>query len=672
MNHMREVLETQDALEQRHLVGEFVGILLALPACLGGVLWLLAATDLAVARDAWAPLLAALAFSVLLSRAPFHWIIEREGGGADSASSTLSSLAHLSATLLFGPTALWVYLLSVTVSYTSQWRAQHATTGRLNLIRNYLQNIGVYVLGALIGLALYQRLGGAHPPAPWPGGALLALIVVGAVAAVRWLWLAVVIVGAHRLGMGTTHGPALRRYLRFAAFTVLPDAFAVLAAVIYAQVGPGAYLVLLLGALLVSRLAHRLSQAVEQRAQRSRELEQLEQLGRALLSAPPDASALPAVLAAHVPPMFRHRAIEIRVAGQPLLRAPADAPALPDAAWADIGRLQGPRIFGIGSHLPWDTDPLPGALAVAPLGQAAPEVSGGVALVLAETVGAPDAVLPALQSLAAQVAAALRQAELHAQDLARQRMAQELAVAGQIQQSLLPRALPALPGWQISAALRPARETSGDFYDLIPLPGARLGLLIADVADKGTGAALIMTLCRTLLRTYAPEHADRPDRLLAAVNRRLIAETDSQMFVTLFYGVLEPATGRLCFGNAGHNPPLLLRHGGGPAPELLTRTGIPLGIEADLAWTMCEVVLESGDLLVLYTDGVTEAEDVVAAPFGMDGLLAAAEGRARGSAEQVSQGILDAVAGFVGDAPQADDLTLVVVARERTLAQDAG
>jgi sigma-B regulation protein RsbU (phosphoserine phosphatase) len=277
---------------------------------------------------------------------------------------------------------------------------------------------------------------------------------------------------------------------------------------------------------------------------------------------------------------------------------------------------------------------------------------------------------PALQVLADQIAAALHQADVHAQTLAHQKTVQELDFAWQIQASFLPDALPQIDGWQLAATLKPCKETSGDFYDVISLPNGRLGFLIADVADKGMGAALFMALSRTLIRTYAFEHPTRPDLVLQSTNRRILTDTRNNMFVTVFYGILNPTSGELTYANAGHNPPYLFKaHAVDNSLELiksrgLRNTGMPLGILKQATWQAKSTTLDHGDTLIMYTDGITEAENVQDGFFGDYRLLAATQHNLNGSALAIQDAILSAVDQFSDSGAQCDDETLVIIKRQ--------
>jgi sigma-B regulation protein RsbU (phosphoserine phosphatase) len=276
---------------------------------------------------------------------------------------------------------------------------------------------------------------------------------------------------------------------------------------------------------------------------------------------------------------------------------------------------------------------------------------------------------------------ALRQLQKQLQD-ANTRFENELALAAEIQASFLPGELPEIAGWQLRATLIPARETSGDFYDVIPLPNGRLGLVVADVTDKGTGAALYMALSRTLLRTYAVENDTRPDLAFNAAHRRIIADTNSSQFVTVFYGVLDPVSGTLTYANAGHNPPYLFsahnRADASAAVQELTNTGPPLGLRMfkDTTWERRQIALSPGDVLVAYSDGVTEAQDGHGEFFEEERLLdlmqanLGAQERHGPSAQGIEDTILSTVHEFVGEAPQQDDITLMVLVRQVSSGAD--
>ncbi len=246
------------------------------------------------------------------------------------------------------------------------------------------------------------------------------------------------------------------------------------------------------------------------------------------------------------------------------------------------------------------------------------------------------------------------------------KVGQELALAGEIQTSFLPNKLPEIAGWQLAATLEPARETSGDFYDFISLPNGQLGILVADVVGKGMGAALYMALSRTLIRTYAVQYPIQPDLVLEVVNHRILLDTHADMFVTVFYGVLDPGSGRLIYGNAGHNPPYLLSSKNKEAEQALIRTGIPLGMFGEGTWERKTVQLALGDMLILYTDGMTEAQDQQKGFFGQERLLEVARANLGRSARAVQEALITAVHDFAGDMPDAwrDDVTVMVIVRE--------
>jgi serine phosphatase RsbU (regulator of sigma subunit)/DNA-binding NarL/FixJ family response regulator len=401
--------------------------------------------------------------------------------------------------------------------------------------------------------------------------------------------------------------------------------------------------------------------------------EGLERMGRALLDAPPDASTLPQILREHVPDIFADSQIEIQhfVSSQVLLRHPDGWLADLTPVWSWLRAVPETHCLLPSMPAPWADHPaIDGAIVVAPIIDI--ETGQAIGGIYVSPYRNPEVVLAwtsAIESLAARIASTLHGAQVYAQTRAQQRVEQELALAGQIQASFLPEVLPDLPGWQIAAVLEPARETSGDFYDFIALPGGRLGFLIADVANKGMGAALYMALCRTLIRTYAAEHPSEPELVLSATNRRLLMDARAGLFVTAFYGVIDPDTGTLVYCNAGHNPPLLLSARDRSPVRELRRTGIALGAVEDQAWQQSTVQIAPGDVLLLYTDGITEAQDPNGSFFGADRLFGSLQASLYSStgeapnAQAIQDALLAEIHAFVGNAPQFDDITSVVLAR---------
>ncbi|WP_298932351.1 SpoIIE family protein phosphatase [uncultured Ramlibacter sp.] len=243
----------------------------------------------------------------------------------------------------------------------------------------------------------------------------------------------------------------------------------------------------------------------------------------------------------------------------------------------------------------------------------------------------------------------------------------ELAIGRDIQRSFLPDTLPSVDGWDLSARFQPARQVAGDFYDAFALPDGRLGLVMADVCDKGVGAALFMALFRSLLRVLARQEFSDPDprtvvvHTLASIND-YIAQTHSKanMFATVFFAVLSPATGELQYVNAGHDPPVVLDPGS-PAPRRLAPTGPAVGLQAGLLFRAESTVLAPGALLLAFTDGVTDARDQDAQMFGEDRLLALLGAEPDASVGALLDSIEAALASHVGDGPRFDDISLLAV-----------
>jgi serine phosphatase RsbU (regulator of sigma subunit)/anti-sigma regulatory factor (Ser/Thr protein kinase) len=280
-----------------------------------------------------------------------------------------------------------------------------------------------------------------------------------------------------------------------------------------------------------------------------------------------------------------------------------------------------------------------------------------------------------LETLASQAAPAVRVGQLvreqQAEIRARGRLEQELAVAQLIQQNFLPKELPALEGWQVAAYYRAARAVGGDFYDFIELPDGRLGIVIGDVTDKGVPAAMVMAATRSVLRASA-QRLIEPGVVLARVNDNLCPDIPENMFVTCFYGVLNPASGHLRYANAGHNLPLVHADGAGSD---LRATGMPLGLLPGMDYEEREATLAEGACVLLYSDGLVEAHDREREMFGTERVTALLEHRREDSGAVIDD-LLAALDRFTGgELEQEDDITLVVLrhagagAGVRTLAE---
>lgn len=270
--------------------------------------------------------------------------------------------------------------------------------------------------------------------------------------------------------------------------------------------------------------------------------------------------------------------------------------------------------------------------------------------------------LEILNGVAQQIALAIQNDVFQKEMVSRERLDMEVQLARQIQETFIPKQLNAPPGWDLAARWRTALQMGGDFYDVIPLPDGRLGLFIADVADKGIPAALFMALTRTLVRA-AVLQTDSPARALAQVNDLLYPDCEQGMFVTAVYGALDPKTGRFTYANAGHNPPIWLRSSEVGA-ELLTRTGIALGVIEHAEMTDRFINLALGDRLIFYTDGITEAFSADGEIFGDQRLQTVLLESEAGTALELLEQIDQAVSAFVADHPVSDDMTWIVLKRD--------
>ncbi|MCI0551413.1 MAG: GAF domain-containing protein [Anaerolineae bacterium] len=268
--------------------------------------------------------------------------------------------------------------------------------------------------------------------------------------------------------------------------------------------------------------------------------------------------------------------------------------------------------------------------------------------------------LEIITGIAQQAALAIQNDLLQKEMVVRERLETEVQLARQIQQTFIPESLPQFSGWELAARWKTARQVGGDFYDVFDLPNNRLGLFIADVADKGVPAALFMALTRTLVRAAVIE-TDSPAEAMKRVNDLLIPDTRQGMFVTAVYAVLDMDKSELTYVNAGHNPPLWVKRNGGI--ERLTRTAIALGVVTGDPIQQRTIKLESGDHFLLYTDGLTESFDAEGEFYGEPRLLDAITSNDCASASNLLDVVEKSLLNFVQDVPPADDLTMLALRR---------
>jgi serine phosphatase RsbU (regulator of sigma subunit) len=236
----------------------------------------------------------------------------------------------------------------------------------------------------------------------------------------------------------------------------------------------------------------------------------------------------------------------------------------------------------------------------------------------------------------------------------------DLEIARQIQLAMLPRAAYHTSGLEAFGITRPANTVGGDFYDILPLPGGRVLLALGDVAGKGSPAALLMALLLAMMRTLVDEGLEGP-ALVERLNRQVMKQAPSSRFVTLFVGVLDPATGDFIYVNAGQNPPCVRRTDG--RYDSLREGGVAVGMFEQASYTAGTARLEVGDVLVMFSDGIVEAENAAGEPFDEAGIRAIVDQPAWSSAKELSWALLAGVQRHTDDRRLMDDLTALVARR---------
>ncbi len=287
-----------------------------------------------------------------------------------------------------------------------------------------------------------------------------------------------------------------------------------------------------------------------------------------------------------------------------------------------------------------------------------------IGLVYVDTLNSSKAFRPEdlkLLTLLANIAAVkIENARLVEETIQMERIEKELEQASDIQKRLLPGEAPAIPGYEISGRADACREVGGDYYDFIQKEGGRTGIAIGDVSGKGMAAALLMASVQAVFRTLA-DVEPAPRGLVTSLNRHLIRNASPNKFVSFFYGELDQATGGLMYVNAGHNPPYLVRASG--EVESLPASGVVLGIFAEASFEERRIILAPGDVLALFSDGVTECHNPDGEMYGEERLIAALRKHRGERPSEIEKHILQELREFAGTAPQYDDATLVVLKR---------
>jgi serine phosphatase RsbU (regulator of sigma subunit) len=576
---------------------------------------------------------------------------------------------------LLGPTAIWLKVLGDFVSFSHSIFRERSKQDYWSRGRMFTADLTTDTLPTLVALLVYRWVGGIIPIQDFSINSILPAFLA---TFIQYIGILLVysgyigyVIWALKNILNTSIRPAISFFFIALTLPALANPFGIIAAGVYAREGLLVFLFVIIGLLLVAYFARRFSQAVEDSRQQSTQLEQLEKLGRAILDSPPEGTDLSELLQKYVTPMFASRGIYIWTESSgPLLHEPPTLTFNQDLAWKWLqGNVDVYTSISKG-ELTWNPNlSYQGPTILCPIKDGESGIPIGGIFIELQTMNIAwdkksiQRQLPAVQSLAAQIASAFHRSQVYSETLAMQKTLQELSLARTIQASFLPENIPNLPGWQLSAVLEPARQVAGDFYDFIQMPDGKLGILIADVADKGLGAALYMALCSTLIRIFSDEYHDEPSMILRSVNQQILRNARANLFVTVFLGILDPTSGILRYANGGHNPPYIFSTENGI--KVLNNTGMPLGIDEDNNWGQDEILISPSETLLLYTDGVTDAQNNDGEFIDKKKLILAAQKNVHKSAQEVLEIILDMVHRFVGDASRFDDLTLVILSREK-------
>lgn len=642
---------------------------------LAGLVWLGSLSDWSRLLDDW-PLLLLLGLLLIpFNRYRFFTLTELSPGKTSTVSSSMDVVVDWTAALLFGPVGLWLGILSTLLRLVTAMRGENLGSSWWGTLRNELSNLAENTVPRLAALFFYQQMGGILPVA----GLDLRSVLVGFVATIfmfvfQQMMVApvyfLIVIAVRSVDQSISSLRMLVFFVVNSAILASATPFALLAAGLYLEYGLWMLIFFFGGLVVVSYLAYRSSRMALLSQQQSRLMEGLEKLSREMLLAPPDEEVLLNLITSHLATsqVYLPGQLEVRLFPEHvLIHMPRTWSDVPEAAWEWLRATPGTHHYRPGLALPWGDDNQERCTALVSIDNHDNGQTIGGIYHSVSTRGLIDTelyrmYLPALDALADQVALALRRVENYRNLVAHQRVEQELRLAGDIQGSFLPDHFPEVAGWGLSAVLVSARDTSGDFFDFFRVQEGKVGIVLADVADKGIGAALYMALSRAYLRSQAIEKDPNPPNALAALNRRILEDTSSDLFVTLVYGIIAPGQDEFIYCNAGHPPPIVVWADATKPLAFLTRTGMAVGVLDETNWQPARVKLAPGDFILIYSDGVTDARNAKEEVFGLDRLIAEAESMRGRPPAEVRHYLMEQVQEFYGNV-QEDDVTLLILGK---------
>ena len=640
-----------------------------------GLGWLALSSNWRALADAWPLCILLLLLLIPLNRFSFFTLSELRPGMTSSVASSLDAVVDWTAALLLGPVGLWFGVLSSVTRLVLSLRGEGSGSARWATLRSEIGNLADDTLARMAALQVYIAMGGQMPfPGFSPrmvGLALLATLLMFVFQQLLALPL-YFFLGAVLRVIDPSIAP--RRLFGFVigsgALMASGTPFAVLAAGLYAEFGLWLLAFFYAGIVLVSFLTHQFSRTALRSQQQSRLMQGLESLGRELLLAPPEEEILLDRIRDQIASSKLHLPgrVEVRLFPDRLvLHQPEMWNESISDAWEWLQAHPGAHHFKPGGSTPWGEENNERCTALVSIDDYdTGQMIGGI-YQSTSTRGYIDQelftiYLPVLDSLADQVALALRRVQNYTRLVSHQQVEQELRVAGDIQGSFLPDRFPEVAGWWLSGVLVSARDTSGDFFDFFTVPDGRVAVVVADVADKGVGAALYMALSRAYLRSQAMENDPDPAKTMTALNRRILVDTSSDLFVTVFYGLVTPNQDEFVYANAGHPPPFVVRADSALPVEFMPRTGMVVGVMPEATWEASSVHLNKGDFIVIYSDGITDAQNDAGQDFGLARLVIETEGMRGRAPAEVRQHLIDVVQAFSGSY-QEDDITLLVLGK---------